>query len=177
MTLEYFSHGELHAPYFIFVGCAGEYPDADLLRHFGLSYQPAASTERRDRYAILADDGLWTLLADDLYHTLWHMASTRPAIAALSKRFDIFACSVGDCDRSFDFVYYQGGRLVREYVVRDPDFRGGVVVVNRGEPLLGEAAAFEETDEMRIVLRIADSLGIRTDYAENELRVYSPVGA
>src|SRR5262249_33388438 len=76
------------------------------------------------------------------YYTLWHMRSTRPTLQALGRSCDVFACSIGDCDHSFDFVYYRGGRLVRQYVVEDPDFRGGRVVENTGEPLPGEAAAF-----------------------------------
>jgi hypothetical protein len=172
--------GRLHAPYFIFVRGEGIYSDADLLHLFGLSAyrstsHPAKSPRRLERHAILADDGLWTMIADDWYYTLWHMPSTRPALQTLGQSCDVFACSVGDCDHSFDFVYYRGGRLVRRYVVEDPDFRGGHVVENTGEPLPGEVAAFGGSDEMGIVLGIASSLGIRTDYAEGDLRVYAPL--
>ena len=53
------------------------------------------------------------MLADDWHYTLWHMESTRLAIEAIAKFHEIFACSEGDCDRSFDYVYYQDGRLMR----------------------------------------------------------------
>jgi hypothetical protein len=89
---------------------------------------------------------------------------------------DVFACSVGDCDRSFDFVYYRGSRLVRKYVVADPDFRGGVVVEDVGRPLPGEWAAFRQAGELSIVLGIAASLGIKTDYTERDVRVYAQPG-
>jgi hypothetical protein len=176
ITSPLFVHGELHAPYFIFLRCAGLYSDADLLHRFGLAtYRPASTASRLTRYAILADDGEWTLLADDWYYTLWHMPSTRPTLALLGEHCDVFACSVGDCDHSFDFVYYRDSRLVRKYVVEDPHFRGGSVVENTGEPLPGETAAFGHTDEVRIVLAVAASLGIKTDYAEHDIRVYAPV--
>jgi hypothetical protein len=170
-----FIRGELHAPYFIFVRDAGRRTDADLLHLFGLAtYRPTQSPRRRGRYALLAGEGEWTMLADDWYYTLWHMPSTRQAIHQLGQTCDVFACSVGDCDHSFDFEYYRDGRAVRRYVVADPDFRGGHVVENLGEPLPGEAAAFRETDELRVVLAVATSLGIRTNYTAQAIRAYVP---
>lgn len=171
-----FPQGGLHAPYFIFLRCAGRYSDADLLTKFGLGkYLPAtAAVADRGRYAILADDGQWTLLADDWFYTLWHLPETRPTIEALAQECDIFACSVGECDRSFDFVYYHQSRLIRKYVVEDPHFRGGVVVQNVGYPLPAEAAALQLEDETNIVLAIAASLGIKTNYTESDVRIHAP---
>jgi hypothetical protein len=171
-----FIDGRLHTPYFIFVRCAGRYSDADLLQQLGLAaYRRTKSARLLEHYAIFADDGQWTMIADDWYYTLWHMPSTRPALEELGRSCDVFAGSVGECDHSFDFVYYQNSRLVRRYVVDDPDFRGGIIVENTGVPLPGEAAAFKEADELRIVLGIAASLGIRTDYTEKDVRVYAPL--
>ena len=65
MTESLFIRGQLHAPYFIFVRGEGRYSDADLLRLFGLShYRPTEAPLRIGRYAILADDGPWTMIAD-----------------------------------------------------------------------------------------------------------------
>jgi hypothetical protein len=176
MASRLFLEDGLHAPYFIFLQCAGRFTDSQLLTKFGLGrYQPAtAEAANRGRYAILADDGPWKLLADDWYYTLWHLSETRPTIEALAQECDIFACSVGDCDRSFDFVYYHQSRLVRKYVVADPHFRGGVVVQNVGYPLPAEAAALQLEDEMKIVLSIAASLGIQTNYTQQNVRIYEP---
>jgi hypothetical protein len=175
VTESLFVSGRLHAPYFIFVRTEGRCSDANLLRRLGLStYRLRKSWRRLGRYAILADLGHWKMVADDWYYTLWHLPSTRPALEALGQRFDVFACSVGECDHSFDFVYYCGGRLVRRYVVEDPDFRGGRVVENTGTRLPGETAAFAEPDEMGIVLGVARSLGIRTDFEEGQVRAYAP---
>jgi hypothetical protein len=167
-----FVEGRLHAPYFIFV--AGRHSDADLLRHFGLpTYRLSGSAQRLRRYAILADDRQWTMIADDWFYTLWHMPSTRPAVRALGQVCDVFACSVGDCDHSFDFEYYRDSQLVRHYVVEDPEIRGGRVVINKGKRLPGEKAAFREGDELNIVLGVAASLGIRTDFTDRDIRIYS----
>jgi hypothetical protein len=168
-----FIHGQLHAPYFIFLRCAGRYSDMALLRQFGLStYLPTKTTHRVDRYAILADDGQWILIADDWYYTLWHMPSTHSTLGMLAKTCDVFACCVADCDRSFDFVYYQDSRLVRRYVIDDTGFQGGRVVENVGSPLPDESTSFKQTDEVKIVLGIANSLDIKTDYTDRDIRIY-----
>ena len=171
-----FPQHRLHAPYFIFLRCAGKYSDAELLAKFVLgAYRPAtAETPPRGRYAVFADDGQWTLLADDWYYTLWQQPDARSTIEALANECDIFACSVGDCDRSFDFFYYRQSQLVRKYVVADPHCRGGTVVQNVGYPLPAEAAALQLEDETEIVLTIAASLGIKTNYTEQQVRIYVP---
>ena len=166
--------GRLHAPYFIFLRCAGKNSDPDLLQWFGLAdYQPAKGMPDVGRYVILGAAGEWSLVADDWYYTLWHKPLTRLVLAALGESCNVFACSVGDCDRSFDFVYYRDGRLVRRYVVADPHFQGGIVVEDVGEPLPGEAAVLRQSGEFEIVLAIASLLGIKTEYTEQDLRIYA----
>jgi hypothetical protein len=174
MTHPFHFPGILHSPYFIFMRCAGTYSDADLLHKFGLTnYTRTRKVPGFGPYTLIAHDGTWTMLADDWRYTLWHMESTRPAIATLAKSFETYACSVGDCDRSFDFIYYHEGRLVRKYVVTDPDFRGGRVVENVGHALPGESDAFQHKYESRIVLAIATSLGIQVPCDESQVRIYT----
>jgi hypothetical protein len=158
-------------PHFIFVRDAGSHSDTDLLHLFGLAtFRPTQSPWWSGPHVFLADDGEWTMVADDCNYTLWHMPSTEQAIHQLGHTFDVFAASVGDCDCSFDFVYYRDGRVARRYVVDD---RGGVVE-NIGEPLPGEAAAFREITELRIVRAIAVSLGIRINHTAQKIRAYDP---
>lgn len=171
-----FVANRLMAPYYIFVRARNRTPDAEFLRMLGLSdYRPTPTIPPCSPHACLADDGTWTMIADDWTYTVWHMPSTRPTLRALAQTCDVFACSVGDCDESFDFDYYEGGSLVRRYRVYDPDFKGGRLIEDDGAPLPGEAAAFMATNNLRIVLEIADSLGIRTDYRPEEIRRYAPV--
>src|SRR5262249_23236755 len=167
--------GQLHAPYFIFLRCGGGDSPPELLQQVGLAgFPPTEGIPGPGRYVILSTGGDWSLVADDWLYTLWHRPLTRLVVAALGETCDVFACSVGDCDRSFDFVYYRDGRLVRRYVVADPHFRGGVVAEDFGEPLPGEAAALRQSGEFEIVLGIARSLGINTEFGEHDLRVYAP---
>ena len=170
--------GKLYAPYFIFVRCAGIYSDADLLRTFGLGhYEQRAQAPPGGPYVLIANDGTWTLVADDWLYTLWHMPSTRAIIGELAERHDLYACSVGDCDCSFSFVFYSEGRLVRNYVVESPHFTDAVVVDDFGIRLPGETEAFEHPNELDRVLSIAGSLGVRMPYKEGEVRVFAPRSA
>jgi hypothetical protein len=167
--------GRINSPYLICVNADGVLSDVTLLQLFGLlDYERVDPARGLRRHALLADGGGWTVLADDWYYTLWHMPETRPTIASLGASWDVFAGSVGDSDRSFDFAYYQDGRLVRRYVVEDPHYRGGVVIADEGEPLPGEAEALREADEWQKVLGVARAIGVPTAYNERDVRVYAP---
>jgi hypothetical protein len=147
--------------------------DEKLLQLFGLSsYQRSNSHPDFGRYAVFSNDGSWTLLADDWLYTLWNMKSTKGTITELARKFDVFACSVGDCDNAFDFVYYRDTRLIRRYAIAYPNFRDGIVTENVGDPLPEESNAFKESDPLITVLRIAASIGIGLDFEQYGIRIY-----
>ena len=51
--------------------------------------------------------------------------------------------------------------------------RSRKVVNNIGEPLPAESDVFKSAnDELSIVLRLAESIGIKTEYEEADLRIY-----
>jgi hypothetical protein len=91
----------------------------------------------------------------------------------LAKRHDVFACSVGDSDHSYDFVYYHGGRLRRKYVVEDPHWHGGSVAEDYGLPLPGESEANQVPDELTRVLFLASLLGIDLQHEGKSVRIYT----
>ena len=167
-------HETIHSPYFIFVRCNGAITDTDILQRFGLAkYSAARCAPRMGLYAVLADDGEWTMLADNWHYQLWHRESTGNAINDIATTYDVFTCSVGDSDDSFDFIYYRNGKLVRKYVVTDPHYSGGTISEDIGESLKQESDILANSDgQLKLVLALAKSVGIRTDYAEDELRVY-----
>ncbi len=165
----------LHSPFFIFIRHPHGYSDLDILTRFKLiSYQRSAQASPRGRHAIMCDAGDWTMLADDWYYTLWHMKTTRPAIEAMAECHELFACSEGDCDRSFDFVHYQTGRLARKYVVSSPHFSDRNVIEDFGIPLPREAVLLAN-DGCDIGIELAETLGIKTRFTNDELRVYIPL--
>lgn len=166
----------LRSPYFIFIRCAGQYDDIELLHQLGIHGFVRDSEPTGKLCVFVTEDKQWTHVADDWFYTLWHGRHT-PArfegIQTLARKHDIFTCSVGDVDESFDFVYYSGGRLMREYVVEDPDFKGGKVVQDMGPLLPNEEKSLKEPDPLKRVLGIAQSLGIDTQHRRDQIRTYS----
>jgi hypothetical protein len=174
VTYPVLDSGELHSAFFIFVRHPHPYSDAELLARFTLgSYRRASGVALLARLAVISDDGAWTMLADDMRYTLWHMSTTRPAIEAVAKQHDVFACTEGDADRSFDFVYFKNGQLVRKYAVSSPLYSDRVVEHDFGVPLPGEAALLSK-DGNNIGLDLAGTLGIKTRFAVSDLRLYIP---
>lgn len=169
--------GIVGSPCLIFLRAAGRFTDQGLLEYFGFSnYVPSDLAPMLGEYLLIASDNEWIMLADSWSYTLGNSESAYRLAADLGlSGIEVFLCSVGDTDRSFDFAYYLHGIMVRKYVVIDPDYKKPPKVVeNTGVPLPGEAEAFLEKDEMRLVQSIARSLGIKTDYRRDELRVFVP---
>ena len=164
----------VYAPYFIFVRCNGVLTDADILGQVGLArYSAARFAPHSGRYAVIADDGSWTMLADDWNYGLYFSLADGVAIESIAAKYDVFTCSVGDACDSLAFIYYRGGRLIRKYVVTDSGFSGASVVENLGEPLELESTILTSgNDQLVTVLSLAESIGIRTSFPEAELRVY-----
>jgi hypothetical protein len=167
-------NGQLLSPYLIYIRRPHDYSDVDLRSLFHLGHYRLTSTvDMLAKHVIIADAGEWSLIADDSLYTLWHMASTRRAIETLGTRHDVFACAVGDSDRSFDFIYFRDGRLARKYVVASPHYSDQVVVENVGRRLPRESALLHKVQHENIDT-LAALLGLRTEFKREELRIYRP---
>jgi hypothetical protein len=154
---------------------AGRYSDIGLLSLLRVSANPLRhEASHLDVLVAVANDGRWTMIADDFAYSLWNSPVTRPAIAEIAQRCDVFTCSVGEADHSFDFDYFKDGQLVRRCFLPDPDFKD-LIKGNFGPPLPAEPQAFKQKSEIDIILDIASSLGIKTDYTREELRLYVQV--
>ena len=152
------------SPYFIFIKYGFKMSDEEILGQLGLSeYDLITSNEEREkgvlnkRYLFLVEDEKWTYLMDDWFYTLWHNEDIRKRIQSLSKNFEIFTCSVGDSDDSFDFTYFKQGKIIRQYIVEDPNFKGGEVVRDIGKPFSIEKIALKKKAPYQKVMVIAKS--------------------
>ena len=166
--------GRVHSPFFIFVRHPDGFSDEDILTRFNVpSYRRATKASRYDRYAVISDVGAWTMLADDYHYTLWHMKITQSAIESIAKCREVFTCTEGDCDRSFDFSHYRDGELSRKYIVSSPLYSDRRIDEDWGTPLPGESELLQADGENIGIARAA-KLGIQTRFKREELRVYVP---
>lgn len=168
-------------PYFIFIKDKSKLSDKDLLERLELkNYQLITDKDEKKtggektdkRYLYITEDENWKHLMDDWLYTLWFDKEAKLKIKNLSKEFDIFCCSIGESDSSFDFVFYQNGIIKREYIVEDPFLNGGKVVKNLGEAFDIEEIALSKKDQFEKVLSIADSLGINIKHNLDKIRCY-----
>ena len=174
-------NNSLHSPFFIFIKDNGQLSDEELFERLNIkNYELISDAEERIRgreltkktYLYVAEDNSWKHLMDGWLYTLWHDPEIRKRIKTLSQEFDIYCCSVGDSDDSFDFIYYQNGTITREYVVEDPDYNGGFIAKDFGQPLDAEENAFKINDEIERVLYIAQSIGININHNLENIRCY-----
>lgn len=168
------------SPYLIFINGGFWMSDAEIMEKLGLAgYELVTNKKEREkkeipfkRYIFITEDDEWTHIMDDWSYHLWHNKTIRKRLQVLSRDFEIFCCSVGDVDDSFDFRHYQNGEIVREYVVEYPQFKGGVVTKDFGKPFPAETEALQEKEIYVKVTMIAKSLGINLHHSKEKVRVY-----
>jgi len=130
----------------------------------------------KGHYVVLIDAADWTVVADSWHYNLWHSPQTRLAIDALARDYELYVCSVGDCDLSYAFEYHKNGTLRRKHVVESPKFDDQIVTADLGGPLQAEADIWNRDidDAFRIQL-LAESLGIPLLVCDSQLRTYCVV--
>ncbi|MEM6807026.1 MAG: hypothetical protein AAF696_36835, partial [Bacteroidota bacterium] len=139
------------SPFRIFIREGYKIPNRKLLDELGLSsylYFPDIDKIRLgdypNRYLYILEQQSWKQLIDDPSYGVWHTSELRPGIERLGKEFDILYCSIGDCDESFDFVYYEKGELRRKLIVDSPNYVDRVIREDIGIPFEFEEEAFQQ---------------------------------
>jgi hypothetical protein len=157
--------GYLHTPFMIYVRSHDILSDEDFLELFGLhGYHKAfPPLPFIGSHVVFANDSEWNHIADDYRYTLWMSTKTTEAIAKLSTSYDVFRNSIGDTDESFEFEYYQDGKLVRKFVFEHNIFKGTRnVTVDIGTKLPGEPKTLSElkSSAEKMFPTITQALGI-----------------
>ncbi len=167
------------SPYQIFIKGGFKMTDKEIFELLGLrdykliiDEQEKKTGDLHKRYLFLTEDESWTHIMDDWFYTLWHDKEIRERIKLFSEKFEIFTSSVGDIDDSFDFTYFKEGKAIREYVVKDCDFKGGAVVKDFGCPFPIEKIALSKKKVDQKVMTIINSLGIKTKHDKDKIRIY-----
>ena len=157
--------GFLHTPFMIYVRSYNTLSDEDFMSLFGLrDYQKISPPlPFIGRHVVFANDTEWTHIADDYRYTLYHSPQTVEAIEELSKSYDVFSCSTGDIDESFELEYYQNKNLVRKLVFKHDVVKNTQIVsVDTGTKLPGEPAALDglKVSAEKMFPTITQTLGI-----------------
>lgn len=158
----------------IFILDRGEHSDLDWMRLLAIEgYERAVEgADRSSRVLHFAGDGVWTQIYDGWGYYLWNSPTVRAAVAAIGAKFPVFFFSVGDCDDSFEFAWYQGGVLRRRHVVDVREVSRGGVMENFGPPLPGEAAALACADRLKAMQQLAAGLGVQLEHPVERVRSY-----
>lgn len=173
--------GRIHSGYFTFIRSAVQYSDDEILIKLGLFGYKFVTEERAGfTYVHIAEDKEWIHIADDDQYTLWNDESVRARVAEIGLEHEVFTCSVGDIDMSFDLAHFRDGELKRRFVVRDQDcmgvrrrhHQGCEVAEDVGEQLPHEQEAMRSADPLDVVISLAESLGIDTDHKASSIRSY-----
>ena len=147
--------------------------DTDLLRGFDLgNYQKSAyDTYHDDDHVVIADCGIWKVLAEGTIPSLEQMHSTRDNIERLAASHDIFKCSADDYD--YELVFYESGE-VRRKLITNSCWGSNQTIQHSGVPLPGELRLKNCGDDnyLPYLLNIAEQSGVNTRW-EN-MRVYGP---
>lgn len=170
-------NGTFYSPLYIFIKGGFRLSDIEIIKAIDANDYQLTKLKKPEeagdsRYLYLTEDAHWTHVMDDLVGTLLFKQQLQERLSRLSRDFDVFYCSLGDVDDSFDFRYYQNGSVMREHVVEDPKFNGGKTVKSIGKPLAGEKGGLSKKDPPEKVLAIASSLGINIRHDLSKIRCY-----
>ncbi|MCP4406055.1 MAG: hypothetical protein GY801_53275 [bacterium] len=167
-------HNRLHAPFFIFIKCGDGYSDQELLSKIGaVGYSSCINENEFDVKIHIANYNEWAYIADDWYYTLWHAEDTKKNVEKIAQEYDVYTCMIGDSDNSLELYYYKDGTLKRKYVFSQYYDFEGEVKEDYGLPLKNEEAALKEYDVLEAALKIAEPLGIETNFSKLQIRTYS----
>ncbi|WP_338765591.1 hypothetical protein WAF17_01965 [Bernardetia sp. ABR2-2B] len=161
--------GSFHSPFLIFIKGLNHLPDIEILQLLELQNVETRDFEKETEcYLRITRDKEWVHIMDNWFYGLWHSKSFKNRVDKLGEKYDIFYCSVGDCDNSFDFTYYKNGLIQRKYVVSDD----GKMIESKGKPLPFEEDNLKESDELDKVISIAKSIGIETNHKLEDIACY-----
>lgn len=167
------------SPFRIFIRNGGSIVNQDLLTELGLlSYSPIEDFsgikwgDLLKRYVYILETGEWKHVIDDYTYSVWHHPEVRPGIARLGMKYDILYCSLGDCDESFDFVYYENGKVRRKLVVESPNYGDRVITENIGIPFSFEDTVFNQRSDPKLIHDLAKNFGIRFENERDKIECF-----
>ncbi|WP_375560378.1 hypothetical protein ACE193_22180 [Bernardetia sp. OM2101] len=94
------------SPFLIFIKGVNHLSDKQVLQLLGLNtFKIIDSLEDREKSLYITRSTNWIHIMDNWLYDLWHSTPFKNSVDKLGKEYDIFYCSVGDCDNSFDWFF------------------------------------------------------------------------
>ena len=172
------NNGIVFSPFYVFIKGVNKLTDIEILDFFRIQNAEIVKNgdvKNKTTSLFITEDSNWIHIMDFWDYCLYHNENENKRIIKLAEKFDIYTCSVGDSDHSFDFKYFKNGQLFREYIVEDPEYKGGQLTKDYGTKLMNEENALLLEDELDKVLEIANGIGIRFAHTKEKIRHYQYV--
>ncbi|NOQ65179.1 MAG: hypothetical protein GQ582_11770 [Methyloprofundus sp.] len=178
-----------HVSSIVFVKTKGSWAPEDAVKYFGFhNFQRVELLDRIIDRVWFYDDSEWFHILEGWYYPLYNQGNFPlydqsdfvNTLLKLSSEYDVFWFSVGDADCSFNYSYYSGGECKRKFVVKSPRYDDRVIEINEGKKLPYEDNILNDNDEIifsdnecvTVLLKLAESLGIKTKYDESNFQGY-----
>jgi hypothetical protein len=159
------------SPHFIFIKGITQLSNSEILKLLGIKLIDEITIEQysdSEDEILITRIGEWVHVIDNWYYKLWASENVCNKIKQLGNDYELFECSTGDSDESFEFQHYKNGNLVREY--KDEDYRGGITT-NFGDKLPNEDDILKEGNILLLVMKLAQSIGVEMPPKIEELQV------
>ena len=164
-----------HSPFFIFINGLTKLNNIEILKFIGFDNVKEVyniDSLKDDNCIYLSTSENWVNIMDNGAYELYYSKKFNDKITELSKTYNIFMCSVGECDKSFEFKFYNNSQLTRHLKVDSPKFDDQITAIDLGTPLKGEVPSNNIIDELEYVIKLANSLEIDIPTDSNKIKCY-----
>ncbi|MEM9347459.1 MAG: hypothetical protein AAGB26_12655 [Planctomycetota bacterium] len=172
----YIHNGKLHTAYALFFRTFGKEAPEQILEELGLTqYHHLSSDNRSGKCITAADDGEWLHICDDYSYDYWYDPEVLLATRRVANRYDTLMLTFPDIDNFYEIEYWQGGTIRRRIHKEDAPFgigSFGFMFGRIGKKLPGESLIKYRKDPCDGLWKVAESLGISTDYETMELQIF-----
>lgn len=172
--------GELHAPYFVFFRSPIPTCDRELLDSLGLREHKPQDIEnpgavKHRPYSIVGNTKDWTVISDDWSYNIWHSENRDKIVTKFASGFEyeVFSYRVPDVDDTFEFHYWQEGRLIRSYSLFQKNLSHPPSLTESGSPFSFETETLCNGSATKQIQLIAKNLGFDVSEAKGSFRCYA----
>lgn len=150
----------------------------EFLDEIGLrAYREAHIAAAKEDFVFVCQQDDWTGLIENWGMRLQFSKEIYRHIEVMSERLCSISAWVGDCDHTFGFRYFEGGRLRRALEEGDPTWGDPPVLQDSGTLFDFERYFESFPDELERLPFVASQLGVPSNLSRSELTPFVRKGA